>query len=162
VLFLELIVGFEGMRLHRGIARLQMRRQFDADHRRLTALLAPSRHGQTHGVGMRHATLQRLQDGGLQPGGAGLRQQVHQGGGDAAEIGTAFGGADQQGLAPNTPPEGATASYYTLRLSQAGKAVYDLSNVILPANTVNGLDGTLSVGRDAATGYDYVAYTRTV
>ena len=87
------------MRLHRGVARLQMRRQRDADRRWLAALLAPPRQGQAHGVRMRHATLQRLEDGGLHLGGAGLRQQTHQRGGDGAEIGAAFGGADQQGLA---------------------------------------------------------------
>jgi hypothetical protein len=38
------------MRLHRGVACLQMRRQFDADRRWLTALLAPAREGQAHGV----------------------------------------------------------------------------------------------------------------
>jgi hypothetical protein len=98
VLVLELIVGFESMRLHRGVACLQMRGQFNAD-RWLTALLAPARKGQTHGVRMWHIPLQRLEDGGLQLGSAGLCQQAHQGGGDGAEIGAAFGGSDQQGLA---------------------------------------------------------------
>src|ERR1700722_20320889 len=98
VLFLELIVGFEGMWLHRGVACLQMRRQFDADRRWLAALLAPPRQGQAHGVRMWHPPLQRLEDGSLHFRGAGLRQQAHQGGGDGAEIGAAFGGADQQGL----------------------------------------------------------------
>ena len=87
------------MRLHSGVACLQMRRQFDADRRWLTALLAPPCEGQTHGVRMRHTTLQRLEDRGLHLGGISLRQQAHQCGGDGAEIGAAFGGADQQGLA---------------------------------------------------------------
>src|ERR1700733_993967 len=87
------------MWLHRRVARLQMRRQRDADRRWLTALLAPPSESQTHGVRMRHIPLQRLEDGGLHLGSAGLRQQAHQGGGDGAEIAAAFGGADQQGLA---------------------------------------------------------------
>jgi hypothetical protein len=86
------------MRLHQRVTRSQMRRQLDADRRWLAALLAPPRQGQAHGVRMRHPTLQRLEDGGLHFDGAGLRQQAHQGGGDGAEIGAAFGGADQQGL----------------------------------------------------------------
>ena len=62
---LELVIGFEGMRLHRRIACLHMRWQHDANRRRLTALLALARQGEAHGVGMRHAALQRLKDGGL-------------------------------------------------------------------------------------------------
>jgi hypothetical protein len=48
---------------------------------------------------------------------------------------------------------------FTLRLSEAGKAVYDLTDVRVP---VDGHQGTLSVGHDATTGYDFVAYTKTV
>jgi hypothetical protein len=98
VLFLELIVGFEGMRLHRGVACLQMRGQFDADRRWLTALLAPARKGKPNSIWVRHPPLQRFEDGGLHLCSIGLRQQAHQRGGDGAEIGAAFGGADQQGL----------------------------------------------------------------
>jgi hypothetical protein len=48
---------------------------------------------------------------------------------------------------------------FTLRLSEAGKAVYDLTDVRVP---VDGHPGTLSVGHDPTTGYDFVAYTKTV
>ena len=51
------------MWLHRRVARLQMRRQRDADRRWLTALLAPPSESQTHGGRMRHIPLQRLEDG---------------------------------------------------------------------------------------------------
>jgi hypothetical protein len=53
------------MRLHRRIAGLHMRRQYDANRRSLTALFALARQGEAHGVGVRHAALQRLEDGGL-------------------------------------------------------------------------------------------------
>ena len=53
------------MRLHRSIAGLHMRGQDDADRRCLAALLALARQGEAHGVGVRHTTLQRLEDGGL-------------------------------------------------------------------------------------------------
>ena len=62
-------------------------------------LLALALERQAHGVGVRHIALQRLEDGGLQLGGAVALEQPQQGGGDGAEIGAAFGGADEQGLA---------------------------------------------------------------
>ena len=80
----------------------------DADRFRwLAALLAPPRQGQAHGG--RDAATPRcsaFEDGGLHFGGAGLRQQAHQCGGDGAEIGAAFGGADQQGLGWPEPVRG--------------------------------------------------------
>jgi len=53
---------------------------------RLAALFAAMLEGQTHGVGMRHIALQRLEDGRLQIGGAVAVQQSGQGGSDGAQI----------------------------------------------------------------------------
>jgi len=87
------------MRLHRGIAELHMRGQHEGDLWRVAALLAATLEGETYGVWMRHIALQRLQDGGLQIGGAGAIQQPYQGGGDGAQIAAPFSGANEQGLA---------------------------------------------------------------
>jgi hypothetical protein len=48
---------------------------------------------------MRHVAHQRLEDGILHGGGAVAFEHAHQRGGDGAEIGAAFGGAVEQGLA---------------------------------------------------------------
>src|SRR5580693_4476881 len=53
-LILELIVGFEPMRRHGGVAGFDMGRQIDGDGRRRLALLAAALECQTHGVGVRH------------------------------------------------------------------------------------------------------------
>ena len=87
------------MRPHRRVTRLHMGGQHDGDLRRVTALLAPTFEGETHGVRMRHIALERLEDGELQIGGGGALEQPHQCSGDGTEIGAAFGGADQQGMA---------------------------------------------------------------
>ena len=57
------------MRLHVGIARLDMGGQIDGDGRHFVALLAALFERQAHRVGMRHAARERLADGGfLLPG----------------------------------------------------------------------------------------------
>ena len=65
----------------------------------VAALFAAMLEGQTHGVGMRHIALHRLEDGGLQIGGAVAVQQSDQGGSDGAQIGAPFRGAREQSLA---------------------------------------------------------------
>src|SRR5277367_5031083 len=51
------------------------------------------------GVGMRHTTLERLADGGIELARTIALQQLDQGHGDAAEVIAALGGADEQGSA---------------------------------------------------------------
>src|ERR1700722_2094127 len=96
---LQLVIGFECVWLHRRVTCLHMGGQHDGDLWRVTALFAPAFESESHGVRMRHIALQRLEDGELQIGGAGAIEQPHQRGGDGAEIGAAFGSADEQGLA---------------------------------------------------------------
>ena len=62
-------------------------------------LLALALKCQAHGVGVRHIAHQRLEDGILQRCSAVAFEQPRQGGGDGAEIGAAFGGTHEQGLA---------------------------------------------------------------
>ena len=62
-------------------------------------LLALALKREAHGVGVRHIAHQRLEDGILQRRSAVAFEQPRQGGGDGAEIGAAFGGAHEQGLA---------------------------------------------------------------
>ena len=76
-----------------------MRGHGDGDRRRVTALFATTFQRQAHRVRVRHVALQRLEDGGLQLGGAIAVEQPLQTNGDGAEIGAAFGRADQQVIA---------------------------------------------------------------
>ena len=87
------------MRLHRGIAGLHMGGEHEGDRRRVAVLPAAAFEGEAHGVGMRHVALQRLEDGRLQIGGAGVIEQTQQRGGDGAQVGAPLGGAQEQGLA---------------------------------------------------------------
>jgi hypothetical protein len=67
---------------------------------------------------------------------------------------------DHADLIPNPPgmhPDEGDNS--TLRLTQAGKTVYQLTNVLVPQD---GYGGKLSVGTDSATGYNFVEYKNTV
>src|SRR6202162_5130670 len=59
-LLLELVIGFEPVRLHVGIARLDMVGQNDGDGRCLVAQLAAVIECEPHRIGMRHAARDRL------------------------------------------------------------------------------------------------------
>jgi len=96
---LEFVIGFQRMRLHRGVAGPHMIWQRDGDRRRVALLLTMTLKGAAHGVGVRRVALQRLEDGGLQGRGAEPFEQPQQSGGDGAQITAAFGGALEQGLA---------------------------------------------------------------
>ena len=65
-MLLELIIGFQGVRLHWRIARLNMRWQHECNGRGVAALLAPTFEDEAYGIGMRRVAHQRLQDGVLQ------------------------------------------------------------------------------------------------
>jgi hypothetical protein len=95
----QLIVVFQGMRLHRPVACLHVRRQAQGDRRRLLAFLAAAFQSQAHGIGVRHVAGEGLADGGVEFARPILLQQADQGGGNGAEIVAALGGADQQDLA---------------------------------------------------------------
>ena len=69
-LLLELVIGFEPVRLHVDIAHLDMLGQNDGDGRRLVTQLAAVLECEPHRIGMRHAALDRLADGGVKLGGA--------------------------------------------------------------------------------------------
>jgi hypothetical protein len=67
---------------------------------------------------------------------------------------------DHADFIPNpgvTDPRDYIGSNFTLRLTSAGKTAYEMTNVWIPQD---GHGGTLSVSKDTATGYDYVAYTK--
>jgi putative tryptophan/tyrosine transport system substrate-binding protein len=70
-LLLELVIGFEPVRLHVDIAHLDMLGQHDSDGRRLVTQLAAVFEGEPDRIGMRHAALDRLTDGGVCYSGAG-------------------------------------------------------------------------------------------
>jgi hypothetical protein len=95
----QLVVGLEGMRPHRLVAGLDMRRQGEGDRWRLLAVVAAAFEGQANRVGMRHTPLEHLVDGSIELAGAIALQWPEQGGGDAAKVIAALGGADQQGPA---------------------------------------------------------------
>ena len=94
----EPVVGVERVRAHRRIAVAHVLGQ----QRTATGggwprwLLAPALQRQAHGVGMRHVARQRLEDGGLQLGGAVAIEQAQQRRGDRAQVGAARGGAREQ------------------------------------------------------------------
>src|SRR5215471_19500493 len=98
-LVLELVIGFETVRSHGGVASFDMGRQVDGNGRRLVALLAAVFERQAYGVGVRYAAVERLPDGGIEFGGAIAVEQPQQGRRDSTEIVAALGGAQQQGLA---------------------------------------------------------------
>ena len=83
------------MRLHRRIAVAHMGGQHDGDRRGVTVLLPAPLEGEAHGVGVRHIARQRIENGGLQIGGAEAFEQPQQGCGDGAEISAARGGTDE-------------------------------------------------------------------
>src|SRR6516162_8823417 len=66
-LVLELVIGFEAVRMHRSVAGLDMGRQVDGDGRRLVALLAAVFERQAYGVGVRHAAVARTAGPALAP-----------------------------------------------------------------------------------------------
>ena len=99
MLVLELIVGFERVRTHRHISVTHVRGHDDRYGRLATLLLALALEREAHGVGVRHIAQQRLENGILQRRGAVAFEQPRQGRGDGTEIGAAFGGAHEQGLA---------------------------------------------------------------
>ena|SRR6516164_10448202 len=92
------------MRPDGGVAGLDVCRQIDGDGWRQLALFAAILERQTHGVGMRDATRERLADGGLELGGPIAVQQPQQRGGDGAEIVAALAGALEQGDARRRRP----------------------------------------------------------
>jgi hypothetical protein len=96
---LQVVIGLEGMRPHGHVARLHMGRQRHGDRRDLLAVFAAALQRQAHGIWMWHIAIERRHDGRLQLGSPVASQQTHQGGRDGAEIGTPFGGANQQSLA---------------------------------------------------------------
>src|SRR4029077_19394266 len=98
-LILELVVGFEPVRLDGDVAGLDVCGQIDGDGRWLMAQLATALERQTHSVGMRHVVMECLADRGLALGGTGAVEQSRQGDGDGTEIAAALAGAHQQGLA---------------------------------------------------------------
>src|SRR5215467_925076 len=96
---LEFVVGVETVRDDGRILRAYMLGQGDGDRGRGLALLTAPLEDQAHGIGVRHVTLERLEDRLLQLGGAVAGEQLLQRGGDAAEIVAALGGASEQGWA---------------------------------------------------------------
>ena len=99
MLVLELIVGFERVRTHWRISVAHVRGHDDRHGWFATQLLTLALEREAHGVGVRHIAQQRLEDGILQRRGAVAFEQPRQGGGDGTEIGAAFGGTHEQGLA---------------------------------------------------------------
>ena len=87
------------MRPHDLVARADMLGQDKGDRRWLLAVVTLSLECETHRVGMRHVTVERLEDGGVELGGSITFQQPRQRAGDVAEVVAALGGAEQQGLA---------------------------------------------------------------
>src|ERR1700693_1780330 len=67
---LELVIEFEPGRSDRNVARLNMVGQIGGDGRQLLAFMAPPLKGEADGAGVRHVAIERLDDGGLQLGGA--------------------------------------------------------------------------------------------
>src|ERR1700733_15428015 len=67
---LELIIEFEPGRSDGNVASLDMVGQIGGDGRQLLALMAPPLEGEADGAWVRHVAIERLDDGGLQLGGA--------------------------------------------------------------------------------------------
>jgi hypothetical protein len=84
------------MRAHRCVASRDVLAQAQRGGRRQALLLAGAFQRQAHGIGMRHAALQRLGDGRLQRRGAVAVEQAQQRGGDRPEVVAAPGGMVEQ------------------------------------------------------------------
>src|SRR5215468_2693635 len=95
-LVVELVIGSELMGSYRHITGHDMVGQNDGDGRDLLTQLAPMLERQSHGVRVRHVTVERLDDGRLQIAGSVTLQKSHQGGCNSSEIVAALGGAGQQ------------------------------------------------------------------
>ena len=65
-----MVVEFEPGRSDGNIARLDMVGQIGGDGRQLLAFMAPPLEGEADGARVRHVAIERLEDGGLQLGGA--------------------------------------------------------------------------------------------
>ena len=83
------------MRLHCLVAGLDMRRQGESDRGGLPPVVAVALERQTDRIGVRHIMFERLEDGGIELGGAIALQQLDQARGDAAEVRATLGGANE-------------------------------------------------------------------
>jgi hypothetical protein len=136
-LILQLVIGFEPMRSHRSVARLDARRQVDRDAGRLPALLTAAVERQTHSVGVRHAAVERLADRGLEFGGAIAVEEPQQGGGDGPIV-AALGSTTRQSLARRScagEPVGAAMTAGGTFLRDQGLDVRALLDLIAPVIT---------------------------
>ena len=95
----QLVIDLEGVRPHRFVARLDMRRQGEGDRRGLLAVIAAAFERKANRVGMGHITLQGLDDGGIELARPIALQQLDEAGGGAAQVSTALGGTNEQGPA---------------------------------------------------------------
>src|SRR3990172_527967 len=99
VAFLQLVIAVEWVWLYRVIPLLHVLGQAHLDRRREMEFLATALQRQAHCVGVRHAALERILNGDLQPGGPIAIKQTQQGCCDGSEVVATCCGAGEQYLA---------------------------------------------------------------